>query len=382
MKEYFVENHSQLEALCKHLKEQPVIALDTEFLREKTYFAKLCLIQVASAERIACVDPLALDDIQMLLDVIYDPSITKVMHSARQDLEIFFDIIGELPANMYDSQIAATLLGFGDQIGYANLLNDMLGVKLEKLHTRTDWSKRPLDEGQVQYALDDVRYLIEIYRLQKNKLQDNGREHWLADDFNYLSNKSLYSSITAGSWQRVRGSNSLKGVQLVVLQNLAEWREELARHVNRPKQWIIRDEALVEISRRLPTDQNSLEAIRGWESGLAKHSEQILAIVQAAKNIPKDQWPTQPKRVSLSKVQEAIVDVLMAIVRLKAAENSVTASVLVNRKQLEKLVSGEYDCAVLKGWRKEIVGNELIAMLENNRMLVVKQGQLILDAKN
>jgi ribonuclease D len=303
------------------------------------------------------------------------------MHSARQDLEIFFDITGELPANMYDSQIAATLLGFGDQIGYANLLNDMLGVKLEKLHTRTDWSKRPLDEGQVQYALDDVRYLIEIYRQQKNKLQENGREHWLADDFNYLSNKGLYSSITAGSWQRVRGSNSLKGVQLAVLQNLAEWREELARHINRPKQWIIRDEALVEISRRLPIDQNSLEAIRGWYIVFAKHTEQILAIIQGAKNIPKDQWPTQPKRVSLSKVQEAIVDVLMAIVRLKAAENSVTASVLVNRKQLEKLVSGDYDCLVLKGWRKEIVGNELIAMLENNRMVSVKQGQLMLDAK-
>ena len=289
MKEYFVENHNQLQTLCKHLKEQPVIALDTEFLREKTYFAKLCLIQVASAERIACVDPLALEDIQILLDVIYDPSITKVMHSARQDLEIFFDITGELPANMYDSQIAATLLGFGDQIGYANLLNDMLGVKLEKLHTRTDWSKRPLDEGQVQYALDDVRYLIEIYRLQKNKMQENGREHWLVDDFNYLSNKSLYSSVTAGSWQRVRGSNSLKGVQLAVLQNLAEWREELARQSNRPKQWIIRDDALVEISRRVPADQNSLEAIRGWDGGFAKHVEQILAIIQRAKNSPKDQ---------------------------------------------------------------------------------------------
>ncbi len=165
------------------------------------------------------------------------------------------------------------------------------------------------------------------------------------------------------------------------MQNLAEWREELARQTNRPKQWIIRDDVLVELSRRLPPDQNSLESIRGWDSGFAKHSEQVLAIIQRAQNTPKDQWPTQPKRVSLSKVQEAIVDVLMAIVRLKAAENSVTASVLVNRKQLEKLVSGEYDCAVLQGWRKEIVGNELIAMLENNRILLVKQGQLMLEAK-
>ena len=381
MKEYFVENHSQLEALCKHLKEQPVIALDTEFLREKTYFAKLCLIQVASAERIACVDPLAIEDIQLLLDVIYDPAITKVMHSARQDLEIFYDITGELPVNMYDSQIAATLLGFGDQIGYANLLKDMLGIKLDKLHTRTDWSKRPLDEGQIQYALDDVRYLIEIYHQQNKKLKENGREHWLADDFNYLSNKSLYSAITAASWQRVRGSNSLKGVQLAVLQNLAEWREDVARQTNRPKQWIIRDDALVEFSRRMPKDQNSLEAVRGWDSGFTKHTEQILAIIQRAKNIPKEQWPTQPKRVSLSKEQEAIVDVLMAIVRLKAAENTVTPSVLVNRKQLEKIVSGDYDCVVLMGWRKEIVGNELIAMLENNRLLSVKQGQLKLDVK-
>ncbi len=379
MKEYFVENQSQLEALCTHLMNQPVIALDTEFLREKTYFAKLCLIQVASAEIIACVDPLAIDDIQILLDVIYNPSIIKVMHSARQDLEIFFDMTGELPANMYDSQIAATLLGFGDQVGYANLLNDMLSVKLEKLHTRTDWSKRPLDEGQIQYALDDVRYLIEIYHRQRNELKQNQREHWLTDDFNYLSNKSLYTPMVSGNWQRVRGSQSLKGVQLAVLQNLAEWREKLARQINRPKQWIVRDDVLIEISRRIPKDQDSMEAIRGCDGSVMKHSGQILMSIENAKKISKDQWPKQLKRVSLSKAQEAVVDLLMAVTRLKALENSVTPGALVNRKQLEKIVAGERDCSVLKGWRKEITGNELIAVLENKRSLSVHAGQLIMD---
>jgi len=379
MKEYFVENQTQLQSLCNHLKEQPVIALDTEFLREKTYYAKLCLIQVASAEKIACVDPLVIDDLQIFLDVIYQPGITKVMHSARQDLEIFFDITGELPANMYDSQIAATLLGFGDQVGYANLLNDMLEIKLDKLHTRTDWSKRPLDEGQIQYAMDDVRYLIEIYHMQKNKLIETGREHWLVDDFNYLSNKNLYTPNVAGNWQKVRGSNSLKGVQLAVLQNLAEWREGLARQNNRPKQWIIRDDMLVELSRRMPKNQDALEAIRGWGNGAAKHSKQILMIIEQAKNSDNNLWPTQPERVLLNKTQEAIVDLLMAVVRLKAVENSVTPSALVNRKQLEKIVSGQHDCAVLKGWRNEIVGNDLIAVLENQRSLHVQEGKLKLD---
>jgi len=382
MKEYFVENQTDLESLCQHLRQQPVIALDTEFLREKTYYAKLCLIQVASAEQIACVDPLAIDDMQILLDVIYEPNITKVMHSARQDLEIFFDITGELPANMYDSQIAAALLGFGDQVGYASLLNDMLGVKLEKLHTRTDWSKRPLDEGQIQYALDDVRYLIDIYHMQKNKLMESGREHWLIDDFNYLSNKNLYTPNVAGSWQKVRGSNSLKGVQLAVLHNLAEWRETLAREKNRPKQWIIRDDMLVELSRRMPKNNDALEAMRGWDSGVGKHSAQILLNIEQAKNLDKEQWPQRPIRVSLNKTQEAIVDLLLAVVRLKAVENSVTPSALVNRRQLEKIVSGDHDCAVLKGWRNEIVGNEIMAVLENKRSLYVQEGQLRLEVKD
>jgi len=174
MKEIFVDTPEALAALCDSLRGCEALALDTEFLREKTYYTQLCLLQIASDELIACVDPLALETIDPLLDIFYDPQVTLVMHSARQDLEIFFDLRGGLPGPVFDTQVAATLLGYGDQIGYANLVREFTGVELDKQHTRTDWSRRPLGEGQLRYAADDVRYLLDIYREQRRRLRAQG----------------------------------------------------------------------------------------------------------------------------------------------------------------------------------------------------------------
>ena len=199
----FVDTESGLAELCEKLRGQPVLALDTEFLREKTYYAQLCLLQVAAEGVIACIDPLAVD-LDPLLDIIYDPNVVKVMHSARQDMEIFFDLRGDVPRPLFDSQIAATLMGFGEQVGYANLVQQMLEVTLDKIATRTDWSQRPLDAEQISYAADDVRYLFTLYHQQVELLSSKGRLSWLQDDFDAMSDRTTYAPHPENLWKRVK----------------------------------------------------------------------------------------------------------------------------------------------------------------------------------
>jgi ribonuclease D len=257
-----VDTDAGLAELCDGLRGQPVLALDTEFLREKTYRAQLCLLQVAAEGVIACVDPLALENLDPLLDIIYDPNVTKVMHSARQDMEIFFDLRGDLPKPLFDSQVAATLLGFGEQVGYANLVKGMLGVELDKMHTRTDWTQRPLDEAQIEYAADDVRYLFKIYHQQAEALKAKGRLDWLQEDFDELTDVNTYSPPEETLWTKVKGRQKLKGVQLAILRDLAVWRENQAKKINRPRRWILKDDVMVDMSRFAPL----LPTIkRGWK---------------------------------------------------------------------------------------------------------------------
>jgi ribonuclease D len=220
----YIDTPSGLDAFCKQISTAEWIALDTEFLREKTYYPKLCLLQIATPDTVACIDPIALDDLSPVLDVIFDEGITKVMHSGRQDMEIFFNIHGKPPSPIFDTQIAALLLGYADQIGYANLVKEMLGIELDKLHTRADWSLRPLSADQLKYAADDVVYLAEIYRKMTAQLTEMGRLAWLAGDFERLTSPELYGNPPGQAWLKVKGGNRLKGASLSVLQALAEWR--------------------------------------------------------------------------------------------------------------------------------------------------------------
>ncbi len=248
----YIDTSAALRELCGQLRGNPWLTLDTEFLREKTYYPRLCLLQVATPELVACIDPLALEDLSPLLDVIYDDSITKVMHAARQDMEIFFHLRHTLPSPVFDTQIAALLLGYPDQIGYGNLVKETLGIELEKLHTRTDWSRRPLSDEQIRYAADDVFHLAQVYRHLVGKLTELGRLDWLSDDFARLTQVDLYRNDPAQAWLKVRGGNRLRGAGLAVLQALAQWRETLARDQDRPRGWLLRDDELVEIARHLP----------------------------------------------------------------------------------------------------------------------------------
>jgi len=372
----FIDTENALAELCDKLRGQPVLALDTEFLREKTYYAQLCLLQVAADGVVACVDPLAVD-LAPLLDIIYDPAVIKVMHSARQDMEIFFDLRTDVPRPLFDTQIAATLMGFGEQVGYANLVQQMLGVTLDKAATRTDWSQRPLDAEQINYAADDVRYLFTVYHQQMDVLASKGRLEWLQADFDEMSDRSTYAPAPEDLWKRVRGAQKLSSPQLAVLRGLAVWREERAQASNRPRRWMLKDEVMVDCARRSPDRLGDLAKIRGIEERLlSRHGENLLKVIAEAKATDSTSWPTTSKSQRLVADQEAVVDLLMAVLRLRGNQHDVSPALLASRKQLETLVTGDTDSAVLHGWRAELVGHDLQAVLAGRAMLRVVDGGL------
>ena len=378
MEELFVDSQDDLSKLCSLIEASDVIAIDTEFLREKTYYAQLCLIQVATDDVIACVDPLSITNLDPLLDLLYQPNRLKVLHSARQDLEIFYDLKGELPKPIFDTQIAATLLGYGDQLGYANLVKSMMSISVDKEHARTDWSKRPLDDAQIHYAMNDVRYLIPIYHQQHQRLVEMGREQWLQTDFDGLTDKRLYSPEPVQLWKRVKGTRTLKRGQLAVLQQLSIWREQRAKEWNRPRKWVLPDDVLVDIARRCPGSMEALEKIRGWSNYIKKSANEILKLIEKAKSLPESQWPVAERAKPLTVQQEALVDLLMSVIRVRALENDVTPAVLVTRKELENLVLGERNLAVLSGWRQELVGRELLDFIDGNKLISIKNQKIVI----
>jgi len=227
MQEQFIDRPEQLATFVEAMHGARWLAVDTEFIRERTYFPRLCLIQIASEEIAACIDPLKIEDLSPLKALLLDPGITKVFHAARQDLEIFLHIWGELPTPIFDTQPAAALLGIGDQVGYGNLIQQVLGINLAKDHSRTDWSRRPLQKAQMRYALDDVIYLGQAYRKMRRQLEEQGRLEWLEAEFESLADPATYALEPMAMWQRVKGRQHLKGVRLAILQQLARAREPL-----------------------------------------------------------------------------------------------------------------------------------------------------------
>ncbi|MDH5407629.1 MAG: ribonuclease D [Gammaproteobacteria bacterium] len=373
----FIDTADALLKFCNEIASANELAIDTEFIREKSYYSQLCLIQIASHEHIACIDPLAVADIGPLLDILYDSSKTKILHAARQDLEIFFNLREDIPKPIFDTQIAATVLGYGDQIGYSKLVEEFLDIHVEKGHARTDWSQRPLSKEQLNYAANDVRYLIQIYPMIKQRLDELGRSDWPDEDFQALCSPDLYRINSETIWQRISGHQRLKGNKLAILQRLAAWREELAVTQNRPRKWILADDVMVALTQQAPSSVAQLKTLRGLAPRvLEKYGQDILDMIEQAKQLPKDQWPCKDKLQRPSSQQEALTDGLMSLLKIRAAENSITASALANRKDIEQLVMGEQDLPLLHGWRAQLVGNDLVKMLKGELKLQVISGKL------
>ncbi len=381
MREVYVDRPEQLSGLCRELKGSEWLAVDTEFMREKTYYPRLCLMQVSGPNIAACIDPFGTDDMSPLVEILYDRSVTKVFHAARQDLEIFFHRWSRLPCPVFDTQLAATLVGLGDQISYAAAVEKVLGRRLNKAQARTDWEQRPLRAEQLRYAFDDVIYLGEMYLMLTQRLRDSGRRSWLDPDFSRLCEVQTYRPDPLEQWRRVRGQQNIKGVRLAVLRELSAWRERLAMQLDKPRRWVLKDEVLVEIARRMPRDGEAMARIRGLDkAALARYGTQLAALVAEAASQPPERWPVcGPPREVPSQEQSALVDMLMAIVRLKANSQNVTPAALASRRDLERLVLGDRDLDVLSGWRSVLVGNDLLAALDGDLWPRLVDGRLRLE---
>jgi ribonuclease D len=376
----YIDTAVKLHELCQQLHGSKWLALDTEFMREKTYYPQLCLLQIGTPEITACVDPLALGDLGPLLDLLYDPGITKVMHAGGQDMEIFFHLRGELPKPVFDTQIAAPLLGFPEQAAYARLVEDILGVHLQKTHTRADWSHRPLSPAQLEYAADDVIYLCRLYVHLRDKLTQRGRLDWLNEDFDSLCDAGRYNNPPALAWQRVKAARKLRGAQLAILQGLAEWREQLAQQEDMPRGWLIKDDVLADIARQQPKNLAELGRIRGLnERTVKRRGDNILTIIRQGSDRQPQALPDYVKSAKPTVEQEAIVDLLNAVVHLRAAQQQLNPAQLASHKELQRLVLGEHDLHILNGWRRQLIGEELQAVLAGDRHLGIKDGKLTIS---
>jgi ribonuclease D len=375
----YIDRPEQIKGLCERISQAPWIAMDTEFLREKTYYPVFCLLQIATPEWVVCVDPIALPDLSELFEVINNPDIIKVLHSCRQDLEIFYHLTGKVISPVFDTQIAAPLLGFQENPGYAMLVSSFLNINLSKAHTRTDWSIRPLSEAQIQYAADDVIYLCKIYKMICQQLEESGRSDWLNKDFERLNNKELYQLPPAKAWLKVKGKNRLTGKQLSIVQALTEWREKTAQSENRPKNWLIRDDLLLELAKLQPVIIGELAKIRTInERSVNRYGKVICQLIDEAKGKAPIPLNDKSKIKKKTQQQEAVLDVLTALVRVRADENSLNPMILASKKDLEKLLIDEEDSMILQGWRYSMVGKELQGLLKGQLALSLDSGKVLI----
>ncbi len=342
----------------------PWVALDTEFVRETTYFPKLCLIQASDGVHAACIDTLALTppQLQPLFDTLAGSTADKVFHSASQDLEIFVQLTGDCPRPLFDTQTAAALLGDGDQLGYAALVEKRLGIKLDKSLTRTDWSRRPLSVAELSYAVDDVRYLAELYPLLLEELERRGRLAWLREDCARATNPARYQTLPEQAWRRLKGFTRLAPAARPIAATLAAWREQTAQQRDRPRKWILEDDAIYRIAERAPTSIAQLDGLNVLQAKtLERHGRQLLELVAntdlSAPIAIDDALPfDEPQKAAFKRVQDAL--------RAAADALGVSVSLLGPRADAEAIVRHGAEAAVplMSGWRRETIGEKLLAL--------------------
>lgn len=379
----FINSSSDLSDFCAELVDAKWIAVDTEFLRDKTYYPIFCLLQIASSQSVACIDPIAINSLEPLEDILFNPNIVKVLHSGRQDLEIFYRYWKKLPAPIFDTQIAAPLIGLGDQISYANLISELLGITLRKGHTRTDWSQRPLSSDQLEYAADDVIYLGAAYLDLQSKLEALDRLDWLENDFAALLNPVLYESPIDQAWLKISGYQYLQDYNLAILQALASWREATARELDIPRGWVVKDENLIDLARVTPQKTEQLRQIRGLDDRCIKRfGEAVVAtIIKSRSNQPRS-FHIKPPNTKATLDRESLADLLGAVIRIRAAKHTLNPNILATRKDIEQFLDNPNDSKLLTGWRKTMAGEELLAILRGECQVSVIDGSLHVSKLN
>ncbi|WP_417831933.1 ribonuclease D [Terasakiella sp.] len=365
-----------LAAFCDRLAAERFVTVDTEFMREKTYWPTLCLVQLGGSDEACCVDVLADGiDLQPLFDLMADENVLKVFHAARQDVEIFVKATGATPTPMFDTQVAAMVCGFGESVGYETLVNNICKKNLDKGSRFTDWSKRPLTERQIKYALGDVTYLRDIYVFLRDKLEENNRAGWLDEEMTALTSPETYIVDPQTAWKRLKARTKSTKV-LAVLQAVAAWREHEAQRKNMPRNRVIRDDTLIDIAHQSPKDAAALERVRGMNKSIAngRYGNEMLEAIQQALSLAPEDHPAAPTKRDLPKGLGPVVDLLKVLLKFKSEHNDVAQKLIANAGDLEHLAAygEEADVPCLQGWRRDLFGKDALRLRAGNLALAVK----------
>lgn len=372
---------AELQAFCAALAGAEYVTVDTEFMRERTYYAKLCLVQLGGPESAVAVDPLAEGiDLSPLYDLLANPNILKVFHAARQDVEIFVNLTGRVPAPLFDTQVAGMVCGFGEAASYETLASSLAGAKIDKSSRFTDWAHRPLTPRQVEYALADVTHLRKVYEKLAARLEKNGRTEWVREEMAILTDLKTYQPDPYEIWRRFK-LRSDKPRARAVLRELAAWREKEAQRANLPRARLMKDETLLEIAQHHPATVHDLARTRGLPQGYAegKHGAAILEAIQRGLDLPAEQCPTGDTRRNLPAGIGATVDLLKVLLHKISDENGVAAKLIATSDELDLLAAeDEADIKPLKGWRRSLFGETALALKRGEIALAVSKRKITL----
>ena len=375
----FVVATDELKALCERLAREEFVTVDTEFMRERTYWPELCVVQVAGAHEVAVIDAQSPDiDLAPLGELLANQSVMKVFHAARQDIEIFVLKFGDTPRPLFDTQIAAMVAGFGEQVGYDAIVSALAGGSIDKAHRFSDWSARPLSAAQIEYAAADVTWLREVYVRLRERLERDKRLDWVAEEMADLADPAKYRPDPDAIWERLRPrSNNRRFLGMV--RALAAWREREAQRVNIPRQRLLRDEGVLEIAATAPETPEALSRARGVSRGFAegRTGASLLAAIAEAKTLPEDALPDAPRARDGLRPSPALVSLLKVLLSAKAEDHHVAPRLVASSDDIDRLaVEDSPDVPALHGWRREVFGNDALALKQGKVALGV-QGRRI-----
>ena len=369
-----------LSEFCLRVRTADYITVDTEFMREKTYWPILCLVQIAGPDEADCIDALADGiDLTPLYDLMADDSILKVFHAARQDLEIFFHQAGQVPHPVFDTQVAAMVCGFGDSVGYEALITELVKARIDKGSRFTDWTLRPLSERQIDYALADVTHLRPAYEKLAAMLHDNERESWLEEEMAVLESPDTYNGNPSEAYRRIKARNTTARM-LAVLRELAAWRESEAQRRDVPRNRVLRDESLVEIAHHTPKSADQLARTRGLGDKLAhgNYGQHILEAIKKGQALPDNECPKPVRKQKLPKGLGPVTDLLKVLLKMKSEDSDVAGKLLASAADIELIAAfGEdADVRAMKGWRRDVFGDHALKLRAGELSLAVKGKKL------
>lgn len=378
----FISNRESFRAFIERASSSSFLAIDTEFLREKTYYAKLCLLQIVTENEVAIIDPFKVGSLTPLAALFEDEAIVKVFHACDQDIEILYHEIGVAPKPLFDTQVAAALLGHPKQVGYGALVHSICGVTLKKADSFTDWSVRPLSDSQIKYAADDVIYLAKMYGPIVEKLEKAGRLSWLKHDFDELCDPARFTVDPRKRFRHLKRGNQLTRKQLSAARELAAWREQRAESRNIPRKWVMTDEQIVEICKRESRTIDDLFLVRGVREKLStRDAREVVALLCKGMDLPEDEWPTTGRSDRSERNVDVEVGLMGALLHLRAREAGVAPQAIASTSDLAALARGhKEDNELLRGWKYELVGKEFERLLGGKISLSFNKGKLVVTS--